>query len=47
MQYKIAGLYAITPDLEDTGDNRKAMIEFEGLGQKTLVLKFAKLMIHP
>ncbi len=33
--------------LEDTGDNRKAMIEFEGLGTKTLVLKFAKLMIHP
>ena len=33
--------------VEDTGDNRKAMIEFEGLGQKTLVLKFAKLMIHP
>jgi DNA helicase-2/ATP-dependent DNA helicase PcrA len=33
--------------LEDTGDNKKAMIEFEGLGQKTLVLKFAKLMIHP
>lgn len=33
--------------LEDTGDNKKAMIEFEGLGTKTLVLKFAKLMIHP
>jgi DNA helicase-2/ATP-dependent DNA helicase PcrA len=33
--------------LEGEGDNRKALIEFEGLGQKTLVLKFAKLMIHP
>ncbi len=37
----------IVVKVEDTGDNRKAMIEFEGLGQKTLVLKFAKLMIHP
>lgn len=32
--------------LEGDGDNSKALIEFEGLGQKTLVLKFAKLMIH-
>lgn len=32
--------------LEGMGDNSKALIEFEGLGQKTLVLKFAKLMIH-
>ncbi|HEY1045484.1 MAG TPA: UvrD-helicase domain-containing protein [Bacteroidia bacterium] len=32
--------------LEGAGDSAKALIEFEGLGQKTLVLKFAKLMIH-
>lgn len=32
--------------LEDNGDNKKAVIEFDNVGQKTLVLKFAKLMIH-
>jgi DNA helicase-2/ATP-dependent DNA helicase PcrA len=32
--------------LEDSGDNKKALIDFAELGQKTLVLKFAKLMIH-
>ncbi len=32
--------------LQDTGDNRKAVIQFDEVGQKTLVLKFAKLMIH-
>lgn len=32
--------------VQDTGDNRKAVIEFDEAGQKTLVLKFAKLMIH-
>lgn len=31
--------------LEGDADSKKALIEFEGLGQKTLVLKFAKLMI--
>lgn len=33
-------------NIDGNGDNSKAVIEFEGLGQKTLVLKFAKLMIH-
>jgi DNA helicase II / ATP-dependent DNA helicase PcrA len=33
--------------LEDNGDNKKAIIDFNEVGQKTLVLKFAKLMIHP
>ena len=32
--------------LEDNGDNKKAIINFDEVGQKTLVLKFAKLMIH-
>lgn len=32
--------------LLDEGDNKKAIINFEQAGQKTLVLKFAKLMIH-
>jgi len=32
--------------LQDSGDNKKAIIEFDEVGQKTLVLKFAKLMIH-
>ncbi len=32
--------------LEDSGDNKKALINFSDVGQKTLVLKFAKLMIH-
>lgn len=31
--------------IEDTGDNRKAVIRFDEAGEKTLVLKFAKLMI--
>ncbi len=31
--------------LQDTGDNRKAIISFAEAGEKTLVLKFAKLMI--
>jgi DNA helicase II / ATP-dependent DNA helicase PcrA len=30
--------------LEDTGENKKAIINFTQAGQKTLVLKFAKLM---
>lgn len=33
--------------IEDSGDNRKALIDFVEVGKKTLVLKFAKLMIHP
>jgi DNA helicase-2/ATP-dependent DNA helicase PcrA len=33
-------------NIDGSGDDSKAVIEFEGLGQKTLVLKFAKLMIH-
>ncbi len=32
--------------IEDSGDNKKAVIQFDEVGQKTLVLKFAKLMIH-
>jgi DNA helicase-2/ATP-dependent DNA helicase PcrA len=32
--------------IQDAGDNKKAVIEFDEVGQKTLVLKFAKLMIH-
>ncbi|MEZ4805565.1 MAG: 3'-5' exonuclease [Bacteroidia bacterium] len=32
--------------VEDDGDNKKALIEFAEVGNKTLVLKFAKLMIH-
>jgi DNA helicase-2/ATP-dependent DNA helicase PcrA len=31
--------------VQDTGDNRKAVIRFVEAGEKTLVLKFAKLMI--
>jgi DNA helicase-2/ATP-dependent DNA helicase PcrA len=30
--------------LEDSGENKKAIINFTQAGQKTLVLKFAKLM---
>ena len=32
-------------NMEGAGDNRKATIDFEGLGKKMLVLKFAKLQI--
>jgi DNA helicase-2/ATP-dependent DNA helicase PcrA len=32
--------------LEDTGENKKATVQFDETGSKTLVLKFAKLMIH-
>jgi len=32
-------------NVQDTGDNRKAVIRFVEAGEKTLVLKFAKLMI--
>ncbi len=31
--------------VQDTGDNRKAVIRFVEAGEKTLVLKFAKLMV--
>jgi len=31
--------------VQDTGDNRKAVIRFAEAGEKTLVLKFAKLMV--
>lgn len=31
--------------LTDEGDNKKALIKFDQVGEKTLVLKFAKLMI--
>jgi DNA helicase II / ATP-dependent DNA helicase PcrA len=32
--------------LEDSGENKKAIVQFDETGSKTLVLKFAKLMIH-
>ncbi|MDP2175871.1 MAG: 3'-5' exonuclease [Bacteroidota bacterium] len=32
--------------VEDTGENKKATVQFIETGSKTLVLKFAKLMIH-
>lgn len=35
----------IVVQITDTGDNRKALIKFDETGEKTLVLKFAKLMI--
>lgn len=35
----------IVKSIQDSGDNRKAIITFDELGEKTLVLKFAKLMI--
>ncbi|MES2616331.1 MAG: UvrD-helicase domain-containing protein [Bacteroidota bacterium] len=35
----------IVKTIQDSGDNRKAIIAFEETGEKTLVLKFAKLMI--
>ncbi|MDP1726717.1 MAG: UvrD-helicase domain-containing protein [Bacteroidota bacterium] len=33
-------------NMEGTNDNRKATVDFEGVGKKTLVLKFAKLKIN-
>ncbi len=35
----------VVVSIQDTGDNRKALIKFSEAGEKTLVLKFAKLMI--
>ena len=32
--------------LDDQGNSRKAVIEFEEAGEKTLLLSFAKLRIH-
>lgn len=33
-------------DIQSNGTDRKALIEFDGLGEKTLILSFAKLRIH-
>jgi DNA helicase-2/ATP-dependent DNA helicase PcrA len=33
-------------DIQSTGTDRKAVIDFEDLGEKTLILSFAKLRIH-
>ncbi len=33
--------------ITDDGPNRKAQIAFDAIGEKTLMLSFAKLMIHP
>jgi DNA helicase II / ATP-dependent DNA helicase PcrA len=33
-------------NLEGIGENKKALVQFDTTGSKTLVLKFAKLMIH-
>ena len=32
--------------LDETGADRKAKIQFEDFGEKTLLLSFAKLKIH-
>jgi DNA helicase-2/ATP-dependent DNA helicase PcrA len=32
--------------MEENGINRKAKVHFDGIGQKTLLLSFAKLKIH-
>jgi DNA helicase-2/ATP-dependent DNA helicase PcrA len=36
----------VVEQLEGAGDNKKAVILFQEMGQKTLVLRFAKLMIR-
>jgi len=33
-------------DIQSTGTDRKAVIDFDNLGEKTLILSFAKLRIH-
>ena len=33
--------------IDDQGNNRKAKVDFDSFGEKTLILSFAKLMIHP
>jgi DNA helicase-2/ATP-dependent DNA helicase PcrA len=33
--------------VDETGADRKAKIQFEDFGEKTLLLSFAKLKIHP
>ena len=36
----------VVQQLEGEGDHKKAVIQFQEMGQKTLVLRFAKLMIR-
>jgi DNA helicase-2/ATP-dependent DNA helicase PcrA len=33
--------------IENSGANRKAKVNFDNFGEKTLLLSFAKLKIHP
>jgi DNA helicase-2/ATP-dependent DNA helicase PcrA len=33
-------------NIQEEGPNRKATIHFDAIGEKTLMLSFAKLMIH-
>ncbi|MDZ4667785.1 MAG: UvrD-helicase domain-containing protein [bacterium] len=44
VEHQRFGMGTVT-QMEGNGDNRKATIDFEGLGKKVLVLKFAKLKI--
>ncbi len=39
--------FGIVKELDIQGDDKKARIEFEEVGEKTLLLSFAKLQIHP
>ena len=34
-------------EMDESGANRKAKVEFDDFGEKTLLLSFAKLKIHP
>jgi DNA helicase-2/ATP-dependent DNA helicase PcrA len=38
--------FGIVKEVEVQGNDKKARIEFEKVGEKTLLLSFAKLKIH-
>jgi DNA helicase-2/ATP-dependent DNA helicase PcrA len=38
--------YGVVVQMDTTGADRKARIQFDNFGEKTLLLSFAKLRIH-
>ena len=39
--------YGMVEAIDESGANRKAKVNFDDFGEKTLLLSFAKLKIHP
>jgi DNA helicase II / ATP-dependent DNA helicase PcrA len=38
--------FGVVAKMDTQGNSTKAIIDFEGVGEKTLLLSFAKLKIH-